>query len=140
MKTIKTNNDLRVGMVLTCANGKKYVVVADDNGHHDVISISTHAYSNGSEVGTDKIAVVGGINGSRDVVKIEEFDTLPTRNRLSEALKFITKQPFTATLLTVWKKESHEVLKAREALERAKEALAKAEEDYDALIGVYSDI
>ena len=76
-KTIKTNNDLKVAMILTVKNGDKYVVVADDNGHHDVINLM-NGKSNGIEVGTDKIAVCGGTKGSRDVVKIEEFEAVPT--------------------------------------------------------------
>ena len=55
-RTIKTNNDLKVAMILTVKNGDKYVVVADDNGHHDVINLM-NGKSNGIEVGTDKIAV-----------------------------------------------------------------------------------
>ena len=50
-KTIKTNNDLKVAMILTVKNGDKYVVVADDNGHHDVINLM-NGKSNGIEVGT----------------------------------------------------------------------------------------
>ena len=121
MAKIKDNNSLKVGMVLTVKNGDRYVVVADDNGHHDVISLVT-GLSNGLEVRTDKIAVCGGKKDGRDVVKVEEFTGLPTRNRLSEALKFITGRAFTERLETVWVAEDPAVTKAKDAVAKAKKA------------------
>ena len=122
-----TNNSLRVGMVLTCKNDNKYVVVADDNGHHDVINLA-NGLSNGIEVGTGKIAVCGG-NGKdgRDVVKIEEFQAVPTRNRLSEALKFMTGRAFTERLTTIWVAEDPAVTAAKKAVEDATATLKAAE-------------
>lgn len=129
MKTvIKDNNSLRCGMVLTCQNGSKYVVVCDDNGHHDVISLTgDRPYSNGIEVGTGKIAVCGGTSkGSRDVVKIEEFDAVPARNRLSEALKIREGLPSTEVLVTVWTAEDPAVTAAKAAVKAAEDALNDA--------------
>lgn len=122
---IMTNNDLRVGMVLTVKNGDKYVVIADDHGHHDVINL-TNGKSNGIEVGTGKIAVVGSSRGNRDVVKIEEFKAVPTRNRLSEALKFMTGAAFTERLEVIWTAEDPRVTKAKKAVADAEKALAAA--------------
>lgn len=124
-KTIKTNNDLKVAMILTVKNGDKYVVVADDNGHHDVINLM-NGKSNGIEVGTDKLAVCGGTKGSRDVVKIEEFEAVPTRNRLSEALKYMTGRCFTECLSTVWTAEDPRLTAAKAKAAEAEKALAAA--------------
>lgn len=100
------NNDLRVGMVVTTKNGSMYVVVADDNGHHDVIRLNGNkpGCSNGIEVGNNRLAICGGKAGDngRVVVKVQEFTGVPTRNRLSEALKFLTGREFTEKLETVW--------------------------------------
>lgn len=129
LKAIRTNNDLRVGMVLTTKSGSNYVVVADDNGHHDVINLGT-GKSNGIEVGTGRIAVTGGNTvGSRNVVKIEEFDAIPTRNRLSEALKIMTGKPFTEELVTVWTAERPEIVKAKERIANAEAELKAARAD-----------
>lgn len=106
MYNFMSNNDVKVGMILTTKNGSKYVVVADDNGHHDVIRLNGNkpGNSNGLEIGNGRFAVCGGKAGEdgRVVVKVEEFDAVPTRNRLSEALKMLTGRPFTERLTTVW--------------------------------------
>lgn len=125
MVKIVDNNSLKVGMVLTVKNGDKYVVVADDNGHHDVISL-VNGKSAGIEIGTGKIAVAGGLRGSRDVVKIEAFDALPTRNRLSEALKILTGEPFAHDIMTVWVAEDPRLTAAKEKAAEAEKALAAA--------------
>lgn len=122
MKKIVCNNDLCVGMVLTVRNGNRYVVVADDNGHHDVINLE-NGKSNGIEVGTGKIAVCGGNNGNRDVVKIEEFDAIPTRNRLSEALKILVCRPTTEPRTIVWQAEDPRVTEAKERVARLEDEL-----------------
>lgn len=129
---IKDNNSLKVGMVLTVKNGDRYTVVADDNGHHDVISLVTGC-SNGIEVGTGRVAVCGGKNGNRDVVKIEQFKGVPTRNRLSEALKFLTGRAFTCALETVWTAEDPAVKAAKAKVDRAKKA-------YDAAMAALRDL
>lgn len=129
MAKITDNNSLKVGMVLTVKNGDKYVVVADDAGHHDVINLM-NGKSNGIEVGTGKIAVCGSTKGSRDVVKIEEFtDAVPTRNRLSEALKFMTGRRFTEDLVTVWTAEDPRLTAAKAKVDAARKALADAERE-----------
>lgn len=129
MAIIKNNNDLKVGMVLTCKNGDRYTVVADDNGAKDVISLET-GLSNGIEVGTGKIAVCGGgSKGGRDVVKIEEFSGMPARNRLSEALKFLTKRRFTETLSTVWTAEDPAVTAAKAKVAAAQAAMEAAQRE-----------
>ena len=59
-----TLKDFRVGMVLTTKNGSKYVVVADDNGHHDVIRLNGDkpGNSNGLEINNaGSLAVCGGM-------------------------------------------------------------------------------
>lgn len=129
-----TNNDLRVGMVLTCKNGNRYAVIADDNGHHDVINVTAGSKncgcSNGVEVGTGRLAVCGGnSDGGRDVVKIQEFAAVPARNRLSEALKFMTGKRMTETLVTVWEKEDPRVTAAKKAVADAEAAADKANAD-----------
>lgn len=129
---IKDNNSLQVGMVLTVRNGDRYAVVADDNGHHDVISLVTGC-SNGIEVGTGRVAVCGGKKGGRDVVKIEQFKGVPTRNRLSEALKFLTGRTFSCELETVWTAEDPAVTAAKAKVDRAKKA-------YDAALAALRDL
>lgn len=124
-KTIKTNDDIKVAMILTVKNGDKYLAVADDNGHKDVINLM-NGKSNGIEVGTHKIAVCGGTNGSRDVVKIEEFAAVPTRNRLSEGLKYMTRRCFTEELTTVWTAEDPRLTAAKAKAAEAEKALAAA--------------
>ena len=103
MKKNFYNGDLEVGMILTTRNGSKYVLVADDFGDLDVINLST-ACSNGFVYDDDdrKFYVCGGKDGGRDVVKVEAFDAIPTRNRLSEALKTLIGKPYTEKLVTVW--------------------------------------
>lgn len=103
MKKNFYNGDLEVGMILTTRNGNKYVLVADDFGDLDVINLST-ACSNGFVYDDDdrKFYVCGGKDGSRDVVKVEAFNAIPTRNRLSEALKTLIGKPYTEKLVTVW--------------------------------------
>ena len=103
MKKNFYNGDLEVGMILTTRNGNKYVLVADDFGDLDVINLST-ACSNGYVFDEREgvFAVEGGKNGSRDVVKVEAFEAIPTRNRLSEALKTLIGKPYTEKLVTVW--------------------------------------
>ena len=103
MKKNFYNGDLEVGMILTTRNGNKYVLVADDFGDLDVINLST-ACSNGFVYDDDgrKFYVCGGKDGGRDVVKVEAFDAIPTRNRLSEALKTLIGKPYTEKLVTVW--------------------------------------
>ena len=103
MKKNFYDGDLNVGMILTTRNGNKYVIVADDLGDLDVINLST-ACSNGFVYDDDdrKFYVCGGKDGSRDVVKVEAFNAIPTRNRLSEALKTLIGKPYTEKLVTVW--------------------------------------
>ena len=121
-----TNNDVRVGQILTTKNGSKYVVVADDNGHHDVINVTPGGkpVSNGVEVASGRMAVCGGKNGSRDVVMVEEFVACPTRNRLSEALKTLTGHPYTEKLAVIWS-SAHEqkIKKAKAKVEQARNEL-----------------
>lgn len=141
MKNIRTNNDLSVGMILTCKNGNKYVVVADDNGSRDVINLTT-AKSNGIEVGTGRIAVCGGNSkDGREVIKIEEFTGVPARNRLSEAMKMLvnnniglTKMRYTERLETVWMAEDPAVTAARARLDAAQAAVAAAQRDLDSAV------
>ena len=97
------NGELEVGMILTTRNGSKYVIVADDFGDLDVINLST-ACSNGFEYDYDdkKFCVDGGKDGSRDVVMVQSFAAVPTRNRLSEALKTLIGKPYTEKLVTLW--------------------------------------
>ena len=141
MKKIMTNNDLAVGMILTCRNGDKYVVVADDNGHHDVIALNKDKpFSNGIEVGTGKLAVVGGNSkGGRDIVLVQEFEKIgdnkavPTRNRLSEALKMLKGQPFIYELVTVWQEEDPAVAKAKKELKAAEAKVRSAKDKLNRL-------
>lgn len=137
---IKTNNDLSVGMVVVVKNGDQYVVVADDNGSHDVINLST-GKSTGIEVGTGKIAVAGGNSkGGRDAVAVYEFQALPSRNRLSEALKILSgagtldmaksfpsyRNPFTAKAACVWTAEDPALTRAKARVADLSAALSAA--------------
>ena len=132
-----TLKDFRVAMVLTTKDGSKYVVVADDNGHHDVIRLNGDkpGNSNGLEINNAGfLAVCGGKNGDngREIIKIEEFDAVPTRNRLSEALKFITGRPFTEKLVTVWEREDEQVAELRKEAERLAHLAEIARKNYEA--------
>lgn len=129
MKKNFYNGDLEVGMILTTRNGNKYVLVADDFGDLDVINLST-ACSNGYVYDGRKgvFAVEGGKDGSRDVVKVEAFDAIPTRNRLSEALKTLIGKPYTEKLVTVW--ELGPVVDEK-AVRDARKKIAVAQEQLD---------
>ena len=129
MKKNFYNGDLEVGMILTTRNGNKYVLVADDFGDLDVINLST-ACSNGFVYDDDgrKFYVCGGKDGGRDVVKVEAFDAIPTRNRLSEALKTLIGKPYTEKLVTVW--EQGPVVDEK-AVRDARKKIAVAQEQRD---------
>ena len=129
MKKNLYNGDLEVGMILTTRNGNKYVLVADDFGDLDVINLST-ACSNGFVYDDDgrKFYVCGGKDGGRDVVKVEAFDAIPTRNRLSEALKTLIGKPYTEKLVTVW--EQGPVVDEK-AVRDARKKIAVAQEQLD---------
>lgn len=129
MKKNFYNGDLEVGMILTTRNGNKYVLVADDFGDLDVINLST-ACSNGFVYDDDgrKFYVCGGKDGGRDVVKVEAFDAIPTRNRLSEALKTLIGKPYTEKLVTVW--EQGPVVDEK-AVRDARKKIAVAQERLD---------
>lgn len=129
MKKNFYNGDLEVGMILTTRNGSKYVLVADDFGDLDVINLST-ACSNGYVYDERKgvFAVEGGKDGSRDVVKVEAFEAIPTRNRLSEALKTLIGKPYTEKLVTVW--ELGPVVDEK-AVRNARKKIAAAQEQLD---------
>ena len=129
MKKNFYNGDLEVGMILTTRNGSKYVLVADDFGDLDVINLST-ACSNGYVYNERKgvVAVEGGKDGSRDVVKVESFEAVPTRNRLSEALKTLIGKPYTEKLVTVW--EQGPVVDEK-AVRDARKKIAVAQEQLD---------
>lgn len=129
MKKNFYNGDLEVGMILTTRNGNKYVLVADDFGDLDVINLST-ACSNGFVYDDDgrKFYVCGGKDGGRDVVKVEAFDAIPTRNRLSEALKTLIGKPYTEKLVTVW--EQGPVVDEK-AVRDARKKTAVAQEQLD---------
>ena len=129
MKKNFYNGDLEVGMILTTRNGSKYVLVADDFGDLDVINLST-ACSNGYVYNERKgvFAVEGGKDGSRDVVKVESFEAVPTRNRLSEALKTLIGKPYTEKLVTVW--EQGPVVDEK-AVRDARKKIAVAQEQLD---------
>lgn len=129
MKKNFYNGDLEVGMILTTRNGNKYVLVADDFGDLDVINLST-ACSNGFVYDDDgrKFYVCGGKDGGRDVVKVEAFDAIPTRNRLSEALKTLIGKPYTEKLVTVW--EMGPVVD-KKAVRDARKKIAAAQEQLD---------
>ena len=63
-------------------------------------------------------------------MKIEEFsDAVPTRNRLSEALKFMTGRRFTEDLVTVWTAEDPRLTAAKAKVDAARKALADAERE-----------
>ena len=129
MKKNFYNGDLEVGMILTTRNGSKYVLVADDFGDLDVINRST-ACSNGFVYDDDgrKFYVCGGKDGGRDVVKVEAFDAIPTRNRLSEALKTLIGKPYTEKLVTVW--EQGPVVDEK-AVRDARKKIAVSQEQLD---------
>ena len=129
MKKNFYNGDLEVGMILTTRNGNKYVLVADDFGDLDGINLST-ACSNGFVYDDDgrKFYVCGGKDGGRDVVKVEAFDAIPTRNRLSEALKTLIGKPYTEKLVTVW--EQGPVVDEK-AVRDARKKIAVAQEQLD---------
>lgn len=129
MKKNFYNGDLEVGMILTTRNGSKYVLVADDFGDLDVINLST-ACSNGYVFDEREgvFAVEGGKDGSRDVVKVESFEAVPTRNRLSEALKTLIGKPYTEKLVTVW--EQGPVVDEK-AVRDARKKIAAAQEQLD---------
>lgn len=129
MKKNFYNGDLEVGMILTTRNGNKYVLVADDFGDLDVINLST-ACSNGFVYDDDgrKFYVCGGKDGGRDVVRVEAFDAIPTRNRLSEALKTLIGKPYTEKLVTVW--EQGPVVDEK-AVRDARKKIAVAQEQLD---------
>ena len=129
MKKNFYNGDLEVGMILTTRNGNKYVLVADDFGDLDVINLST-ACSNGYvyDERNGVFAVEGGKDGSRDVVKVESFEAVPTRNRLSEALKTLIGKPYTEKLVTVW--EQGPVVDEK-AVRDARKKIAAAQEQLD---------
>lgn len=139
-----TLKDFRVAMVLTTRNGSKYAVVADDNGHHDVIRLNGDkpGNSNGLEINNaGRLAVCGGKNGDngREIIKIEEFDAIPTRNRLSEALKFLTGRPFTEKLVTVWEYEDDEKAELRKEAERLERLAEIARKNYEAALAEDED-
>lgn len=129
MKKNFYDGDLNVGMILTTRNGGKYVIVADDFGDLDVINLST-ACSNGFEYDDNgrKFAVCGGKDGNRDVVKVQEFNAIPARNRLSEALKTLIGKPYTEKLVTVW--EMGPVVDEK-AVRNARKKIAAAQEQLD---------
>ena len=129
MKKNFYNGDLKVGMILTTRNGSKYVLVADDFGDLDVINLSTGC-SNGYVYDERKgvFAVEGGTDGSRDVVKVEAFEAIPTRKRLSEALKTLIGKPYTEKLVTVW--EQGPVVDEK-AVRDARKKIAAAQEQLD---------
>lgn len=130
-----TNNDLKVGDIVTVRNGDLYTVVADDNGHHDVIKLTGgKPLSNGIEVGSGRLAVTGGNKkNGRDIVKVQRFDAMPARNRLSEALKTLTGHAYTEVLTVVWTEEDPKVTAAKKKVADIQEQLAKAQAALDAL-------
>lgn len=130
---INTNNDLKFGMLLTTQNGGIYAVAPDENGDHAAFRMNGEGAGNYSriEVGNGKLAIAGGLKGSRDVVKVQDFDCAPGFNRFSECLKICAasldprrQRAFIAPLVTIWT-----------AVDKEKEAAAKRIKDReDALL------
>lgn len=99
MANIRTFNDVLPGAIVTSNSGRQYVVLADDAGNRGLFSPKgTWIRPNDGELtfGRDHVGVS----------KIEDFDTLPVLDRISEGIKYIyTSRNACAPLTTIYTSE-----------------------------------
>lgn len=104
---IKTNKDIPVGSIVTSKRGNKYLVLADDAGQRGLFTkTGTWMRFNGD-------ALTFGKNGDT-IQTIQQFDTLPTLDAVSEGLKMMyTGRAASAPLTTIYTAEHPAVTEAK---------------------------
>lgn len=117
---IKTFKDVLPGSIVTSKQGNLYVVLVDDAGNRGLFS------SRGTWIRPNDGELTFGKN-HMTVDKIQDFDTLPILDRVSEGLKYMfTDRHACAPLTTVYTAEDPRVTQAKKALADAEAAAANA--------------
>lgn len=99
MANIKTFKDVLPGAIVTSAQGNKYVVLVDDAGNRGLFT------PKGTWIRPNENSLTFGKNRMA-VSKIEDFDTLPVLDRVSEGIKYIFTDRYNcAPLTTVYSAE-----------------------------------
>lgn len=123
MANIHTFKDVLPGAIVTSAQGKQYVVLADDAGNRGLFG------PNGTWIRPNDGELTFGKN-HMGVKCIEAFDTLPVLDQISEGIKFIyTNRGQCAPLSPIYTAEDPRVTEAK-----AKIAAMQAEIDRQAAI------
>lgn len=99
--------DILPGAIVTSAQGKQYVVLADDAGNRGLFS------EKGTWIRPNDGELTFGKNHMK-VQKVEVFDTLPVLDQISEGIKYIYTDRFRcAPLTTVYTAEDPRVVEAK---------------------------
>lgn len=114
---INTFKDVLPGAIVTSAQGKEYVVLVDDAGNRGLFT------QKGTWIRPNDGELTFGKN-HMNVQKIEDFDTLPVLDRVSEGLKYIfTGRATCAPLAVSYTAENPRVAEARAEMARLREAM-----------------
>lgn len=98
--------DILPGAIVTSAQGKQYVVLADDAGNRGLFS------EKGTWIRPNDGELTFGKNRMK-VQKVEVFDTLPVLDQISEGIKYIYTDRECAPLTTVYTAEDPRVVEAK---------------------------
>lgn len=116
---INTFKDVLPGAIVTSSQGKEYVVLVDDAGNRGLFT------SKGTWIRPNDGELTFGKNHMA-VAKIEDFDTLPVLDRVSEGLKYIfTGRANCAPLAISYTAEDPRVTAARQEADRLRQRLAE---------------
>lgn len=118
---INTFKDVLPGAIVTSSQGKEYVVLVDDAGNRGLFT------SKGTWIRPNDGELTFGKN-HMTVQSIQDFDTLPVLDRVSEGLKYIfTGRANCAPLATSYTAEDPRVTAARQEADRLRQRLAEQE-------------
>ena len=116
---INTFKDVLPGAIVTSTQGKKYVVLVDDAGNRGLFT------DKGTWIRPNDGELTFGKN-RMGVQMIQDFDTLPVLDRVSEGLKYIfTGRANCAPLAISYTAEDPRVTEARAQMARLKDAMAE---------------
>lgn len=126
MANIRTFKDVLPGAIVTSDQGKKYVVLTDDAGNRGLFG------ANGTWIRPNDGELTFGKN-HRKVDKIQDFDTLPVLDRVSEGIKYIyTGRDACAPLTTVYTAEDPRVTAAKAKMDTLVRQMAEQQAIIDA--------
>lgn len=119
MANIKTFKDVLPGAIVTSKQGNKYVVLCDDAGNRGLFT------SSGTWIRPNDGELTFGKNHMA-VQSIQDFDTLPVLDRVSEGLKYImTGRHACAPLSTIYTAEDPRVTAAKAEVARLNAEMAR---------------